>query len=43
MTQATRCIFEELLTVGLLLPPIGHIVLGVGMLESPAFGKGLAG
>jgi len=41
--QATHGIFDELLAVGLLLMMIGFIVLGVGMLGAPAFGKGFGG
>ena len=29
--------------VGLLFVPIGYVALGIAMLESPAFGKGLGG
>jgi hypothetical protein len=39
--QATQGIFDALLVVGLLLVPIGVIALGVAMLGTPAFGKGV--
>jgi len=38
--QATQGIFNETDTVGFLLLTIGFIVLGVAMLQAPAFGKG---
>ncbi len=41
--QATQGIFNELDAVGLLLLPIGLIVLGVAMLGAPGFGKGFGG
>ena len=41
MWQATEGMFDALFGVGLLLVPIGFIALGIAMLESPAFGKGL--
>jgi hypothetical protein len=41
--QATQGIFDALLVVGLLLLPIGVIALGVAMLGTPAFGKGVGG
>jgi hypothetical protein len=40
MWQATQGIFNETDTAGFLLLMIGLIVLGVAMLQSPAFGKG---
>ena len=41
--QATQGIFYETDTVGFLLLMIGLIVLGVGMLRTPAFGMGFGG
>ena len=41
--QTTQGIFDALLVVGLLLLPIGVIALGVAMLGTPAFGKGVGG
>src|SRR5215203_4679286 len=41
--EATQGIFDALLVVGLLLLPIGVIALGVAMLGTPAFGKGVGG
>jgi Domain of unknown function (DUF4386) len=38
--QATEGISDALFGVGLLLVPVGFAALGVGMLGSPAFGKG---
>jgi Domain of unknown function (DUF4386) len=38
--QATQGIFDALFGVGLVLVPIGFVVLGVAMLGTPAFGKG---
>jgi hypothetical protein len=38
--QATWGIFNAMLYVGFFVVPIGLILLGVGMLGSPAFGKG---
>jgi hypothetical protein len=43
MWQATEGIFDALFGVGLLLVPIGFVVLGVAMLRVPAFGKGFGG
>jgi hypothetical protein len=43
MWQATEGIFDALFSVGLLLVPIGFVVLGVAMLRVPAFGKGFGG
>jgi Domain of unknown function (DUF4386) len=43
MWQATEGIFDALFGVGLVLVPIGFIALGVAMLGSPAFGKGIGG
>ncbi|MEX2543312.1 MAG: DUF4386 family protein, partial [Trueperaceae bacterium] len=40
--QATQGIFDALLAVGLLIVPIGIVLLGMAMLRSPAFGRGLA-
>ena len=41
--QATRGIFNAMLYVGFFVVPIGLIILGVGMLGAPAFGKGFGG
>ena len=41
--QATHGIFNALLVTGLVLLPIGVIALGVAMLGTPAFGKGVGG
>ena len=41
--QATHGIFNALLVTGLVLLPIGVTALGVGMLGTPAFGKGVGG
>ena len=41
--QATRGIFNAMLYVGFFVVPIGLIILGVGMLGTPAFGKGFGG
>ncbi len=41
--QATQGILDALLVTGLLLLPIGVIALGVAMLGTPAFGKGVGG
>ena len=41
--QVTRGIFNALLVTGLVLLPIGVTALGVGMLGTPAFGKGVGG
>ena len=41
--QATHGIFDTLLVTGLLFLPIGVIALGVAMLGTPAFGKGVGG
>jgi hypothetical protein len=41
--QATWGVFDAMLYVGFFVVPIGLIVLGVGMLGAPAFGKGLGG
>ncbi len=38
--QTIRGIFDAMLYVGFFVVPIGIIVLGVGMLGAPAFGKG---
>src|SRR5215208_2051328 len=43
MWQATEGIFDALFGVGLLFVPIGYVALGIAMLESLAFGKGLGG
>ncbi len=43
MWQATRGIFDAMLYIGFFVVPIGFIVLGVGMLRTPAFGKGFGG
>ena len=41
--QATHGIFNALLVTGLVLLPIGVTALGVAMLGTPAFGKGVGG
>jgi hypothetical protein len=41
--QATKGIFDAMLYVGFFVVPVGLILLGVGMLRSPAFGKGFGG
>ncbi len=41
MWQAIQGVFNETDTVGILLMNIGFIVLGVAMLETPAFGRGV--
>jgi hypothetical protein len=41
--QATHGIFEALFVTGLVFLPIGVIALGVAMLGTPAFGKGVGG
>jgi hypothetical protein len=41
--QATQGIFKALFVTGLVLLPIGVIALGVAMLGTPAFGKGVGG
>jgi hypothetical protein len=41
--QATQGIFNETDTVGFLLLMVGLIVLGVAMLQAPAFGRGYGG
>jgi uncharacterized protein DUF4386 len=41
--QATQGILDAMFIVGLVLLPIGLIVLGVAMLRIPAFGKGFGG
>jgi hypothetical protein len=41
--QATWGIFDAMLYVGFFVVPVGLILLGVGMLGSPAFGKGFGG
>jgi hypothetical protein len=41
--QATQGIFNALFVTGLVLLPIGVIALGVAMLGTPAFGKGVGG
>ncbi|MGH3146530.1 MAG: hypothetical protein ACRDTR_12085, partial [Rubrobacter sp.] len=43
MWQGTEAIFDALFVAGLLLLPIGLIALGVAMLGTPAFGKGIGG
>jgi hypothetical protein len=43
MWQATWGIFDAMLYVGFFVVPIGLILLGVGMLGAPAFGKGFGG
>jgi hypothetical protein len=39
--ETTQGIFDALFGVGLVLVPIGYIALGVAMLGTPAFGKGV--
>jgi hypothetical protein len=41
--QVTQGIFNALFVTGLVLLPIGVIALGVAMLGTPAFGKGVGG
>lgn len=41
MWQATQGIFDALLITGLVILPVGHIALGLAMLKSPAFGRGV--
>jgi hypothetical protein len=41
--QATQGILDAMFIVGLVLLPIGLIILGVAMLGAPAFGKGFGG
>jgi hypothetical protein len=41
--QATWGIFNAMLYVGFFVVPIGLVILGVGMLGAPAFGKGFGG
>jgi hypothetical protein len=41
--QATQGILDALLITGLLLLPIGLLMLGVAMLRTPAFGKAFGG
>jgi hypothetical protein len=43
MWQATQGILDALLITGLQLLPVGLIALGVAMLRTPAFGKGVGG
>lgn len=43
MWEATQGIFDAFLIVGLIILPIALIALGIAMLASPAFGKGLGG
>ncbi len=43
MWQATWGIFDAMLYVGFFVVPIGLIFLGLGMLRTPAFGKGFGG
>jgi len=43
MWQATGGIFDAMLYVGFFVVPIGLILLGVGMLGAPTFGKGFGG
>ena len=43
MWQATKGIFDAMLYVGFFVVPIGLTLLGVAMLGTPAFGKGLGG
>jgi hypothetical protein len=41
--QATQGMLDAFLVTGLLLLPIGLLTLGVAMLRTPAFGKGVGG
>jgi hypothetical protein len=41
MWEATQGIFNALLITGLVILPVGHIALGLAMLKSPAFGRGV--
>lgn len=41
MWEATQGIFDALLITGLVILPVGHIALGLAMLKSPAFGRGV--
>jgi hypothetical protein len=41
--QATWGIFDAMLYVGFFVVPIGLTLLGIAMLRTPAFGKGLGG
>lgn len=41
--EANQGLFDALLAVGLALVPIGILVLGVGMVGAPAFGRGFGG
>ena len=41
--QATQGIFDALLAAGLVLLPISLVALGVAMLRTPAFGRGVGG
>jgi hypothetical protein len=43
MWQATWGIFDAMLYVGFFVVPIGVFLLGVAMLQDPAFGKGFGG
>jgi hypothetical protein len=43
MWQATWGVFDAMLYVGFFVVPIGLLLLGVGMLGAPAFGKGFGG
>jgi hypothetical protein len=43
MWQATWGIFDAMLYVGFFLVPTGLLLLGVGMLGSPTFGRGFGG
>jgi hypothetical protein len=43
MWQATQGILDSMFIAGLLLLPIGSIVLGMGMFRATAFGKGFGG
>ena len=43
MWQATRGILDAMLYVGFFVVPLGSILLSVGMLKTPAFGKGFGG
>jgi len=39
--QASQSIIDSLLIVGLVIAPIGLLLLGVAMVQTPAFGKGI--
>lgn len=41
MWEATQGIFDALLITGLVILPVSHIALGLAMLKSPTFGRGV--